>query len=185
MSNISFTCPHCSYRTSLASSTVGMKGNCPSCKTEVVITPDASESESLVMSSGLKTASNHNLVSCKDCGSMVSRNAVACPQCGTPNPSDAKGTLIIARNQRFLFFAAKMNVWHDGSVVATQKNGEAIHINLIVGKHKIRIGPKNFSHQKLEQNEVIVNIQANKVTKVEFDATMDRQKLNYLIIKPT
>ena len=55
MSNINFTCPHCSYTTQLASSTEGMKGNCPSCKAEVVITPDNPESEWLVMSSGLKS----------------------------------------------------------------------------------------------------------------------------------
>jgi hypothetical protein len=54
MSNITFTCPHCSHTTKLASSTEGMKGNCPSCKTEVVITSANLESEWLVMSSGLK-----------------------------------------------------------------------------------------------------------------------------------
>ena len=43
MPNINFTCPHCSHTTELASSTEGMKGNCPSCKTEVVITPDNPE----------------------------------------------------------------------------------------------------------------------------------------------
>ena len=43
MSNINFTCPHCSHTTELASSTEGMKGNCPSCKAEVVITPDNPE----------------------------------------------------------------------------------------------------------------------------------------------
>ena len=55
MSTINFTCPHCSHTTELASSTEGMKGNCPSCKTEVVITPDITESDWLVMSSGLKS----------------------------------------------------------------------------------------------------------------------------------
>jgi hypothetical protein len=55
MSSINFTCPHCSYTTQLASSTEGMKGNCPSCKAEVVITPDTTESDWLVMSSGLKS----------------------------------------------------------------------------------------------------------------------------------
>ena len=43
MANILFTCPHCSHTTELASRTEGMKGNCPSCKTEVVITPDNPE----------------------------------------------------------------------------------------------------------------------------------------------
>ena len=55
MSNINFTCPHCSHTTQLASSTEGMKGNCPSCRTLVVITSDNSESRWLVMSSGLKS----------------------------------------------------------------------------------------------------------------------------------
>ena len=43
MSNINFTCPHCSYTTELAANTEGMKGNCPSCKAEVVVTPDNPE----------------------------------------------------------------------------------------------------------------------------------------------
>jgi TPR repeat protein len=43
MPNVNFTCPHCSHTTELASSTEGMKGNCPSCKAEVVITPDIPE----------------------------------------------------------------------------------------------------------------------------------------------
>ena len=55
MPNINFTCPHCSHTTELASRAEGMKGNCPSCKAEVVITSDNPESEWLVMSSGLKS----------------------------------------------------------------------------------------------------------------------------------
>ena len=51
--NIKFTCPHCSHTTQLASSTEGMKGNCPSCKTEVVITPDEPDSEWHPKASGL------------------------------------------------------------------------------------------------------------------------------------
>ena len=43
MPSINFTCPHCSYTTQLASSTEGMKGHCPSCKAEVLITPDKPE----------------------------------------------------------------------------------------------------------------------------------------------
>ena len=41
MSNITFNCPHCSYTTQLASSTEGMKGNCPSCKAVVTINANA------------------------------------------------------------------------------------------------------------------------------------------------
>ena len=40
MSTINFTCPHCSFSTQLASNTEGMKGNCPSCKADVVISAD-------------------------------------------------------------------------------------------------------------------------------------------------
>jgi sulfatase modifying factor 1 len=53
MSNINFTCPHCSYTTQLASSTESMKGNCPSCKAEVLITPDNTQSEWHPTASGL------------------------------------------------------------------------------------------------------------------------------------
>ena len=40
MSNINFTCPHCSLITQLGSDRVGTKGICPSCKMQVVITPE-------------------------------------------------------------------------------------------------------------------------------------------------
>ena len=42
MSNISFTCPHCSFSKQLPASAEGMQGNCPSCKAVVTISADAS-----------------------------------------------------------------------------------------------------------------------------------------------
>jgi phage FluMu protein Com len=38
MSNINFTCPHCSFSKQLPASSEGMQGNCPSCKAVVTIT---------------------------------------------------------------------------------------------------------------------------------------------------
>jgi hypothetical protein len=55
MSNIDFTCPHCSFSKQLPASADGMQGNCPSCNAEVLINPDNTESEWLVMSTGLKS----------------------------------------------------------------------------------------------------------------------------------
>jgi hypothetical protein len=41
MSNINFTCPHCSFQKQLSASTEGMQGNCPNCNAVVTITADA------------------------------------------------------------------------------------------------------------------------------------------------
>jgi len=43
MSNINFTCPHCSRLMQLPAVLEGKQGKCPSCKAEVVITPDNPE----------------------------------------------------------------------------------------------------------------------------------------------
>ena len=37
MSNVNFTCPHCSFSKQLPASAEGMKGNCPSCNAVVTI----------------------------------------------------------------------------------------------------------------------------------------------------
>jgi hypothetical protein len=41
MSNINFTCPHCSHSVQLPADTLGKQGNCPGCKTmvQIVATP--------------------------------------------------------------------------------------------------------------------------------------------------
>jgi len=41
MSNINFTCPHCSFSKQLPASAEGMQGNCPNCNAVVTIRADA------------------------------------------------------------------------------------------------------------------------------------------------
>ena len=41
MSNINFTCPHCSFSKQLPASAEGIQGNCPNCNTVVTIRADA------------------------------------------------------------------------------------------------------------------------------------------------
>ena len=48
MSNINFTCPHCSFQKQLPASAVGMQGNCPSCKAVVTIRADTPENPSVL-----------------------------------------------------------------------------------------------------------------------------------------
>jgi hypothetical protein len=208
MSNINFTCPHCSFQKQLPASAEGMQGNCPSCKAVVTIRADAPANPQISPQQPLpqqplpqqplpqqplpqqplpqqQQSANPNLLQCKDCGSMISRNATTCPHCGTPNPSASEGTLVVSRNKRMLFALGKMNVWLNGNLLATLKNGEATRTNLPAGKHTLRIGHKNFAQHKLTENEVQVNIEGGKVTRVEFDATTTVDRLDYSISNPT
>jgi len=182
----------------LPATLVGKRGKCPKCSNGVTVTDESmtdyeesgiSEPDPIAealsdLEAPTIVPSNPNLKSCKDCRSMISRNATTCPHCGAPNPLGLEGILVVRRNKRKLFFLAKMNVWLNGSLLATLKNGETTRTKLPVGKHTLRIGLKTYSHGQLTKNEVQVNIESGE-TRVEFYAITGSDDLDYSISKTT
>jgi hypothetical protein len=151
MSNINFTCPHCSYTTQLASSTEGMKGNCPSCKAEVVITPDNPESEWLVMSSGLKSETPTKL---KDSEIIaLIRDETIAGDAQLSNLSKPNGEWISIKDSYFYSHLEELERQREKTEIAT-----GLQISLTKKKNKQR--KKEWEEAFEEESTILAGLQA-------------------------
>ena len=73
MSNINFTCPHCSFQKQLPASAEGMQGNCPSCNAVVTIRADAPTNPAVLpqQTTPQQQRSQQALGYCPKCGSST------------------------------------------------------------------------------------------------------------------
>ena len=73
MSNIHFTCPHCSFSKQLPASAEGMQGNCPSCNAVVTILADAPTNPAVLpqQTTPQQQRSQQALGYCPKCGSST------------------------------------------------------------------------------------------------------------------
>ena len=115
MSNINFTCPHCSFQKQLPASAVGQQGNCPNCNAVVTITADATANPQVSPQQPVpqqqllqqqytqqnSPTSGKNLKPCKECGNQIASNANKCPHCGRRIPLKER-----SKRLHILFYAS-------------------------------------------------------------------------------
>ncbi|MPN27040.1 hypothetical protein SDC9_174467 [bioreactor metagenome] len=71
-------CPHCNQTHNMDDQNNGEIVVCEACKEEFVADPIPVLHRKVTV----ETATNSNLMFCRDCGKQISRNAAACPNCG-------------------------------------------------------------------------------------------------------
>lgn len=97
------------------------------------------------------------LITCPECGGMVSDTAASCPHCGYQE-APGVATVRITRERRLVNAAHRIEVGIDGELVASLKNGETAEFGVLAGEHVLAVRlAALISATRNEVGRIVVN----------------------------
>ena len=98
------------------------------------------------------------LISCPECGRMVSDKALSCPNCGTPINMRLNIPVAFVRERAMYGALLKLRVEVDSQFQGVLSNGDIFETELLTGRHIVALHIGNLH----VMNEVIIPDYANE-----------------------